>query len=50
MTDRAHPPHPLIEFQNVTVVRGGHRLLDSVSLTIKECEHLAILGPNGAWK
>ena len=51
MTAEDHsPPHPLIEFRNVTIVRGGHRLLDSVSLTIQEGEHLAILGPNGAGK
>ena len=27
---------PLIEFQNVTVARDGRRLLDAVSLTIRE--------------
>ncbi|HIH85658.1 MAG TPA: molybdenum ABC transporter ATP-binding protein, partial [Methanoculleus sp.] len=37
MTAEDHsPPHPLIEFRNVTIVRGGHRLLDAVSLTIQE--------------
>ncbi|NLM30674.1 MAG: ATP-binding cassette domain-containing protein, partial [Methanomicrobiales archaeon] len=41
---------PLIEFQNVTVARDGRRLLDAVSLTIREGEHAAILGPNGAGK
>ena len=41
---------PLIEFQNVTVARDGRRLLDAISLTIREGEHAAILGPNGAGK
>lgn len=41
---------PLIEFQGVTVARNGRNLLDSVSLTIHEGEHVAILGPNGAGK
>ena len=41
---------PLLEFQDVTVTRGGRDLLDAVSLTICEGEHVAILGPNGAGK
>ena len=41
---------PLLEFRNVTVVRDGRKLLDSVSLTVREGEHIALLGPNGAGK
>ncbi len=41
---------PLLEFRDVTVVRDGRAVLDSVSLSLEEGEHLAILGPNGAGK
>jgi iron complex transport system ATP-binding protein len=41
---------PLLEFRNVTVVKGRTTLLDAVSLTIDEGESIAILGPNGAGK
>lgn len=42
---------PLVEFRNVTVVKGsGKKVLDRVSITIREGENLAILGPNGAGK
>ena len=36
--------------QNASVVRNGKRLLDNLSLEIREGEHTAILGPNGAGK
>ena len=41
---------PLLEFRNLTVVKGTTKVLDSVSLTIAEGENVAILGPNGAGK
>ena len=42
--------NPLLEFENVTVMRGGKKVLDSVALTIREGENIAILGPNGSGK
>jgi iron complex transport system ATP-binding protein len=48
-----HPPPaapPLLEFDNVTVFRGDKKVLDSLSVTIREGENIAILGPNGAGK
>jgi iron complex transport system ATP-binding protein len=41
---------PLLEFRNVTVVKGDKHVLESLSVTIQEGEHIAILGPNGAGK
>ena len=41
---------PLIELENVTVRRQERIALDSVSLTIAQGEHVAILGPNGCGK
>jgi iron complex transport system ATP-binding protein len=41
---------PLLELQNASVVLGGARILDRLTLKIAEGEHTAILGPNGAGK
>jgi iron complex transport system ATP-binding protein len=40
----------LIEFQDVSVVRGNRLALDHVSLRIGVGEHVAVLGPNGCGK
>jgi len=44
------PGVPLLDFQNVTVERGGRVALDGVTLSIAQGEHAAILGPNGSGK
>ena len=41
---------PLLEFMNVTVIKGDKNVLESLTITIYEGEHIAILGPNGAGK
>lgn len=40
----------LIDFHNITVQRGERRVLDGLTLSIAEGEHVAILGPNGSGK
>lgn len=41
---------PILELNDATVVKGDRRVLDGLTLTIREGEHTAILGPNGAGK
>ena len=41
---------PLLATRHLTVVRGGRRLLDDVSISVEAGEILALVGPNGAGK
>jgi iron complex transport system ATP-binding protein len=41
---------PLLELVDATVVKDGVRILDRLTLSIRDGEHTAILGPNGAGK
>lgn len=41
---------PVLELHKASLVRGGVRVLDRVSLSIEQGQHTAILGPNGAGK
>lgn len=41
---------PLVVLEQATVALGGRTILDSLSLTVRPGEHMAILGANGAGK
>jgi iron complex transport system ATP-binding protein len=41
---------PLLEFERITVIKSDKNVLESLTVTIDEGEHIAILGPNGAGK
>ncbi len=39
-----------VRLEGVSIVAGGHTILDSVDLDIAPAEHVAIVGPSGAGK
>ncbi len=41
---------PVLEARSVTVVRGGDRIVDAVSMAVEPGEWLGIIGPNGSGK
>jgi iron complex transport system ATP-binding protein len=49
-TDSRSSSVPLLEFENVTVVKGDKKVLDALSVMIHAGENVAVLGPNGAGK
>jgi branched-chain amino acid transport system ATP-binding protein len=44
------PDSPLLEVENVSMVFGGLRAIDGVTMHIRRGEILALIGPNGAGK
>ena len=42
--------HPVLELAGATVIKGDRPVLNSLTLTIRDGEHTAIVGPNGAGK
>ena len=45
-----HTSPPLLELQNVIVMRGARAVLRNLNLRIQADEHVAIVGPNGCGK
>ena len=43
-------PQPFLQLSGASVVLGGARVLDNLTLSVAVGEHAAILGPNGAGK
>src|SRR5690606_33899398 len=41
---------PVLELSQVSVVRGGTRILDRVDWTVEPSDRWVVLGPNGAGK
>lgn len=41
---------PLLDFRNVTLLRGGRRVLDGLTFSVARGENVAIVGPNGSGK
>ena len=41
---------PLIEIRDATIWRGETRVFESLTLTVDQGEHVAVLGPNGSGK
>ena len=41
---------PVLDLRNATVIRGGVRVLESLTFAVRGGEHTAVLGPNGAGK
>jgi len=44
------PTAPLLDFRNISVMRGQKTVLDDFSIRMGADEHVAILGPNGCGK
>ncbi|MDR1696538.1 MAG: ATP-binding cassette domain-containing protein [Endomicrobium sp.] len=44
------PGNSFIELKNVSVLRGGIKILDNINLNINPNENVAVIGPNGSGK
>ena len=50
MLSRLEDPSGVLDLESVTVVLGGKKVVDSVSLNIESGDWLSIIGPNGSGK